>query len=121
MVTVFVDRKIAGTRHVLAWLKTNNIEHQIRQIKTNPPTWNEFVFFLLYAESLWDVISPKSNATKKFGKDKIEELTLKEVFALASKNPGMYRQPITIDKQRNRMLIGWNTEDIGMFAPRIRL
>ena len=62
-----------------------------------------------------EIISKRSKAYKKLNLD-LNELPMKRLFALISKNPGLLRRPIIMDDKR--LQVGYNEDEIRRFLPR---
>ena len=62
-----------------------------------------------------EIISKRSKAYKKLNVD-LNELPLKQLFALIEKNPGILRRPIILDEKR--LQVGYNEDEIRRFLPR---
>ena len=62
-----------------------------------------------------DIISKRSKAYQKLSID-LNDLSMKDLFKLISKNPGLLRRPIIIDDKR--LQVGYNEDEIRRFLPR---
>ena len=62
-----------------------------------------------------DIISKRSKAYSKLNVD-LNELPMKQLYKMISKNPGLLRRPIIVDEKR--LQVGYNEDEIRRFLPR---
>ncbi|KRM12581.1 arsenate reductase-like protein [Paucilactobacillus suebicus DSM 5007 = KCTC 3549] len=62
-----------------------------------------------------EIISKRSKAFQKLHVD-LDEISMKSLYNLIQKNPGLLRRPIIIDDKR--IQVGYNEDEIRRFLPR---
>ena len=116
MVTLFTSPSCTSCRKARAWLQEHDIPYQERNILSKPLTEDEIKEILQMTENgTEEIISKRSKAYKKLNVD-LNELPLKQLFALIEKNPGILRRPIILDEKR--LQVGYNEDEIRRFLPR---
>lgn len=116
MVTIYIAHSCSSCRKAIAWLEENNIPYKARNIFSEPLDISEIKSILRMTEDGTDqIISTRSKAFKELNVD-LEELPLKDLFALIQENPGLLRRPIMIDEKR--LQVGYNEDEIRCFLPR---
>ena len=116
MVTLFTSPSCTSCRKARAWLQEHDIPYQERNIFSKPLTDDEIKEILQMTENgTEEIISKRSKAYKKLNVD-LNELPLKQLFALIEKNPGILRRPIILDEKR--LQVGYNEDEIRRFLPR---
>lgn len=116
MVTLFTSPSCTSCRKARAWLQEHDIPYQERNIFSKPLTEDEIKEILQMTENgTEEIISKRSKAYKKLNVD-LNELPLKQLFALIEKNPGILRRPIILDEKR--LQVGYNEDEIRRFLPR---
>lgn len=112
MVTLYTSPSCTSCRKARAWLKEHDIAFKERNIFSEPLSLNEIKNILRMTE---DIISKRSKAYQKLSVD-LNDLSMKDLFKLISKNPGLLRRPIVIDDKR--LQVGYNEDEIRRFLPR---
>lgn len=112
MVTLYTSPSCTSCRKARAWLKEHDIAFKERNIFSEPLSLNEIKNILRMTE---DIISKRSKAYQKLSVD-LNDLSMKALFKLISKNPGLLRRPIIIDDKR--LQVGYNEDEIRRFLPR---
>ena len=116
MVTLFTSPSCTSCRKARAWLQEHDIPYQERNIFSKPLTEDEIKEILQMTENgTEEIISKRSKAYKKLNVD-LNELPLKQLFALIEKNPGILRRPIILDEKR--LQVGYNEDEIRRFLLR---
>ncbi|ETA74111.1 transcriptional regulator SpxA [Ligilactobacillus equi] len=116
MVTLFTSPSCTSCRKARAWLEENNIEYKERNIFSEPLSINEIKQILQMTEDgTEEIISKRSKAYQKLNVD-IDEMPMKELFAVIQANPGILRRPIIMDEKR--LQVGYNEDEIRRFLPR---
>jgi regulatory protein spx len=116
MVTIFTSPSCTSCRKAKAWLEEYQIPYEERNISSNPITVDEIKTIMrLTEEGTEEIISTRSKAFKQLDVA-VEDLSLKELYALIQKTPGLLRRPIVIDDKR--MQVGYNEDEIRQFVPR---
>ena len=64
-----------------------------------------------------DIIAKRSKIVQESGVD-IDSLTIKQLVDFILKNPSVMKRPIIIDD--NKMVVGYNPDDIAVFIPKAR-
>lgn len=116
MITLYTSPSCASCRKARTWLEENNIQYLEKNIFKESLTEYELKAILSLTENgTEEIISFRSQIFHDINID-MDNLTLKELFRLILKNPGLIRRPILIDEKR--LQIGFNEEDIRRFLPR---
>lgn len=116
MVTVFTSPSCTSCRKAKAWLEEYDIPYEERNIASNPITVDEIKTIMrLTEEGTEEIISTRSKVFKQLDVA-VEDLSLKELYALIQETPGLLRRPIVIDDKR--MQVGYNEDEIRQFVPR---
>ncbi|UXE89906.1 transcriptional regulator SpxA [Limosilactobacillus reuteri] len=116
MVTLYTSPSCTSCRKARAWLKEHDITFKERNIFSEPLSLNEIKNILRMTEDgTEDIISKRSKAYQKLSVD-LNDLSMKALFKLISKNPGLLRRPIIIDDKR--LQVGYNEDEIRCFLPR---
>lgn len=116
MVTVFTSPSCTSCRKAKAWLEEYDIPYEERNISSKPITVEEIKTIMRLTEAgTEEIISTRSKAFKQL-EIEVEDLSLKELYTLIQKSPGLLRRPIVIDDKR--MQVGYNEDEIRQFVPR---
>ena len=116
MVTLYTSPSCTSCRKAKAWLQENGIPFKERNIFSEPLNIDEIKNILRMTEDgTEDIISKRSKAYSKLNVD-LDELPMKQLYKLISKNPGLLRRPIIVDEKR--LQIGYNEDEIRRFLPR---
>ena len=116
MVTLYTSPSCTSCRKAKAWLQENGIPFKERNIFSEPLNIDEIKNILRMTEDgTEDIISKRSKAYSKLNVD-LDELPMKQLYKLISKNPGLLRRPIIVDEKR--VQVGYNEDEIRRFLPR---
>lgn len=116
MVTLYTSPSCTSCRKAKAWLQENGIPFKERNIFSEPLNIDEIKNILRMTEDgTEDIISKRSKAYSKLNVD-LDELPMKQLYKLISKNPGLLRRPIIVDEKR--LQAGYNEDEIRRFLPR---
>ena len=116
MVTLYTSPSCTSCRKAKAWLQENGIPFKERNIFSEPLNIDEIKNILRMTEDgTEDIISKRSKAYSKLNVD-LDELPMKQLYKLISKNPGLLRRPIIVDEKR--LQVGYNEDEISRFLPR---
>ena len=116
MVTLYTSPSCTSCRKANAWLQENGIPFKERNIFSEPLNIDEIKNILRMTEDgTEDIISKRSKAYSKLNVD-LDELPMKQLYKLISKNPGLLRRPIIVDEKR--LQVGYNEDEIRRFLPR---
>lgn len=116
MVTLYTSPSCTSCRKARAWLQEHNIPFKERNIFSEPLTVPEIKNILRMTENgTEDIISKRSKAYAEL-KINLNEVPMKALYELISKNPGLLRRPIILDNKR--LQVGYNEDEIRRFLPR---
>ena len=116
MVTLYTSPSCTSCPKAKAWLQENGIPFKERNIFSEPLNIDEIKNILRMTEDgTEDIISKRSKAYSKLNVD-LDELPMKQLYKLISKNPGLLRRPIIVDEKR--LQVGYNEDEIRRFLPR---
>ncbi|WP_302151090.1 transcriptional regulator SpxA, partial [Limosilactobacillus vaginalis] len=113
---LYTSPSCTSCRKAKAWLQENGIPFKERNIFSEPLNIDEIKNILRMTEDgTEDIISKRSKAYSKLNVD-LDELPMKQLYKLISKNPGLLRRPIIVDEKR--LQVGYNEDEIRRFLPR---
>ncbi|MDF2787174.1 MAG: ArsR family transcriptional regulator [Neobacillus sp.] len=116
MVTLYLSPSCTSCRRAKAWFDEHQIPYKERNILSEKLSVDEIKDILRYTEDGTDeIISTKSKAFQKLNIN-IDSLSLRELYKLINKNPGLLRKPLIMDEKR--LQVGFNEEEIRSFLPR---
>jgi len=116
MVTLFVSPSCTSCRKAKAWFEENDIPFVERNIFSESLSVDEIKQILRLTENgTEEIISKRSKAYQELNVD-MSQLSMKEMYSLIQRNPGMLKRPIMMDEKR--LLVGFNEEEIRSFLPR---
>jgi len=116
MVTLYTSPSCTSCRKAKAWLEEHDISFKERNIFSKPLSLEEIKEILRMTEDGTDeIISTRSKVYQNLDVD-IEQLPLKDLFALIQEKPGLLRRPIILDEKR--LQVGYNEDEIRRFLPR---
>ncbi|MBO0482604.1 transcriptional regulator Spx [Candidatus Enterococcus courvalinii] len=116
MIKVYTSPSCTSCRKARAWLQTNQLDFEEKNIFVDPLLEEEIKEILAATEGgVEDIISTRSKIYEKLCLD-FNELTLKQMIVLFKEYPSLIRRPILIDEKR--ILIGFNEDEIRSFVPR---
>ena len=116
MVTLYTSPSCTSCRKAKAWLQENGIPFKERNIFSEPLNIGEIKNILRMTEDgTEDIISKRSKAYSKLNVD-LNELPMKQLYKMISKNPGLLRRPIIVDEKR--LQVGYTEDEIRRFLPR---
>lgn len=116
MVTLYTSPSCTSCRKARAWLQEHNIPFEERNIFSEPLSLDEIKNILRMTEDgTEDIVSKRSKAYKKLNVD-LNDLPMKKLYELISRNPSLLRRPIIMDDKR--LQVGYNEDEIRRFLPR---
>ncbi|MBA2914032.1 transcriptional regulator SpxA [Limosilactobacillus frumenti] len=116
MVTLYTSPSCTSCRKAKAWLQEHDIPFKERNIFSEPLSVPEIKNILRMTENgTEDIISKRSKAYAQL-KVNLNELPMKNLYEMISKNPGLLRRPIILDDKR--LQVGYNEDEIRRFLPR---
>ncbi len=116
MVTLYLTPSCTSCRKARKWLEENHIPYRERNLFKEPISLEEFKHILqLTEEGTEEIISTRSKIFQELNID-LEELSLKQLYAIVEAHPGILHRPIVVDEKR--LQIGYNEEEIRRFLPR---
>ncbi|MGG5357776.1 MULTISPECIES: transcriptional regulator Spx [unclassified Enterococcus] len=116
MIKLYTSPSCTSCRKARAWLQTNQLDFEEKNIFAEPLNENEIRAILAATEGgVEDIISTRSKIYEKLDLD-FNELSLTQMIVLFTEYPSLLRRPILIDDRR--VLIGFNEDEIRSFVPR---
>jgi regulatory protein spx len=119
MIRVFILSSNPSSRKAVAHLQAVGQEFEVRNMGTEPLTFEELKDILSYTENGTDDIIAKNGKVYKEllarGID-VESLPLSKLYLYVKCNPRLIKAPLIIGK--GIMQIGYNVEDFSEFYPR---
>lgn len=117
MITVYMTVHSSSSRKAKTWLKDHQIAFTPRDLILEPITYPEFKQILRLTENgTADLIATRSHAFQQYKGVLQQDLSIRQLFDLVSKEPSLLRQPLIMDERR--LQIGYNDVDIRQFIPR---
>ncbi|WP_088105434.1 transcriptional regulator SpxA [Halalkalibacter urbisdiaboli] len=116
MIKLYTTPSCTSCRKAKKWLEENHIDFIEKNILSDPLTESEIQSILLLTEEGTDeIISTKSKTFQELG-EKIDSLSLHELYKLILENPKILRRPIIHNEKK--LLVGYHEEEIRRFLPR---
>ncbi|SJZ58731.1 regulatory protein spx [Pilibacter termitis] len=116
MLTLYFSPSCTSCRKEKAWLNEHKLPYKERNIFQDPLQADELKELLMLTENgTEDLISERSKVFQKLDMD-FDDLSMSELLNLVQEHPSLLRRPMLTDGQR--LLIGFNDEEIRMFLPR---
>ena len=115
MITLYMSTSSASSRKARAWLNKYHLSFKEKNVFKELSKEDVLHLLSLTENGTEDIISKRSKAYKKLNLD-LNELPMKQLFALISENPGLLRRPIIMDDKR--LQVGYNEDEIRRFLPR---
>lgn len=104
-------------RFARKWFYEHQIDYKERSLKAQPLTKKEFFMMLhLTKNGLNEILSTHSFSYKKI-KDRLDSLTLEELYQEIQKDPSLLKRPIITDHHK-KFLTGFSEDKIRLFLPR---
>ncbi|WP_077324855.1 transcriptional regulator SpxA [Virgibacillus siamensis] len=116
MVTLYTTPSCTSCRKAKAWLQEQEVSFTERNLFHEPLTEDEIKSILRLTEDGTDEIISKRSKVFQNMDVNLEQLPIKSLYNLIEKNPGILKRPIIKDKKR--MQVGFNEDEIRMFLPR---
>ncbi|EMF0203482.1 Spx/MgsR family RNA polymerase-binding regulatory protein [Enterococcus hirae] len=119
MIDIYTKSGNLSCRSAICWLQKNKISYKERRIHTNCPL-NKIELeeiLLLTSNGFDDILSFRSKIYKQI-KGNFDNFSYEEAMELIIKNPNILRLPIIIDRERNKVGVGFHEDDIRCFLPR---
>ena len=118
MIKVYTSPSCSSCRKVKKWFMDNDIPFIEKNIFG--PTFKEKDIYDILSKTdngVDDIIAKRSKIVQESGVD-IDSLTIKQLVDFILKNPSVMKRPIIIDD--NKMVVGYNPDDIAVFIPKAR-
>lgn len=116
MIEFYFTTSSGSCRKTKAWLLKNNLPFEEINLKTTRLTKEELLHILsLTQNGTHEIISKGGKAYKSLSVD-LEQMTLNELFDVLNQNRLLLKRPLLVDE--DRLLIGYNEDDIRKFIPR---
>ncbi len=116
MVIIYTTPSCSSCRKAKKWLLDHEIEFEEINLFNHTFTSNDIIDILEKTDFGFDEIISNRSKIIKEGNINVDELTINELLEFIQENPSILRRPIIVDK--NRLLIGYNDEEIETFLPR---
>lgn len=115
MLVVYTSPGCASCRKAKQWLKDHEMPFVEKNIFSTILNEKEIRFLLERSENgTDDIISKRSKIIREQNMD-IDSMSVSELVYFIQNNPSVLRRPIILDERR--LLIGYDDEEIGVFAP----
>lgn len=110
-ITIYTYKNCGTCRKATKWLDANNIQYTEKPIRETPPSKPELEqMFEAYEGEIKKLFNTSGQDYRAQGiKDKLPNLTQKEVFDLLTQNGNLVKRPFLISKQAS--LIGFKEEE----------
>ena len=117
MIRIYTAPSCASYRKVKAWLKENDLPFVEKNIFSTSLHKEELQELLARSENgTDDIISKRSKVIKEQNID-VEDMSVNELISFIQDNPSILKRPIMLDDRRFQ--VGYNSEEIRAFIPRI--
>ncbi|RDF14269.1 transcriptional regulator Spx [Levilactobacillus brevis] len=115
-VTLYTSPSCTSCRKARLWFEEHGIAYREQNIFSEPLTVNDIKSILrLTEDGTEEIVSKRSRAYQELTVD-LDDLPLRDLYALIQEHPGILRQPIMVDEKR--LQVGFNEEEIRRFLPR---
>ncbi|GEA97930.1 regulatory protein Spx [Levilactobacillus brevis] len=115
-VTLYTSPSCTSCRKVRLWFEEHGIAYREQNIFSEPLTVNDIKSILrLTEDGTEEIVSKRSRAYQELTVD-LDDLPLRDLYALIQEHPGILRRPIMVDEKR--LQVGFNEEEIRRFLPR---
>ena len=115
-VTLYTSPSCTSCRKARLWFEEHGIAYREQNIFSEPLTVNDIKSILrLTEDGTEEIVSKRSRAYQEFTVD-LDDLPLRDLYALIQEHPGILRRPIMVDEKR--LQVGFNEEEIRRFLPR---
>ncbi|MHA6972175.1 transcriptional regulator SpxA [Levilactobacillus brevis] len=115
-VTLYTSPSCTSCRKARLWFEEHGIAYREQNIFSEPLTVNDIKSILrLTEDGTEEIVSKRSRAYQELTVD-LDDLPLRDLYALIQEHPGILRRPIMVDEKR--LQVGFNEEEIRRFLPR---
>ncbi|RWZ41210.1 transcriptional regulator Spx [Levilactobacillus brevis] len=115
-VTLYTSPSCTSCRKARLWFEEHGIAYREQNIFSEPLTVNDIKSILrLTEDGTEEIVSKRSHAYQELTVD-LDDLPLRDLYALIQEHPGILRRPIMVDEKR--LQVGFNEEEIRRFLPR---
>lgn len=115
-VTLYTSPSCTSCRKARLWFEEHGIAYREQNIFSEPLTVNDIKSILrLTEDGTEEIVSKRSRAYQELTVD-LDDLPLRDLYALIQEYPGILRRPIMVDEKR--LQVGFNEEEIRRFLPR---
>ncbi|WP_354632573.1 transcriptional regulator SpxA [Levilactobacillus brevis] len=115
-VTLYTSPSCTSCRKARLWFEEHGIAYREQNIFSEPLTVNDIKSILrLTEDGTEEIVSKRSRAYQELTVD-LDDLPLRDLYALIQEHPGILRRPIMVDEKR--LQVGFNEEEIRHFLPR---
>lgn len=115
-VTLYTSPSCTSCRKARLWFEEHGIAYREQNIFSEPLTVNYIKSILrLTEDGTEEIVSKRSRAYQELTVD-LDDLPLRDLYALIQEHPGILRRPIMVDEKR--LQVGFNEEEIRRFLPR---
>lgn len=115
-VTLYTSPSCTSCRKARLWFEEHGIAYREQNIFSDPLTVNDIKSILrLTEDGTEEIVSKRSRAYQELTVD-LDDLPLRDLYALIQEHPGILRRPIMVDEKR--LQVGFNEEEIRRFLPR---
>ncbi|MFD1126034.1 Spx/MgsR family RNA polymerase-binding regulatory protein [Lentilactobacillus raoultii] len=116
MLNLLVAPSSTSSRKARQWLSEHDLAFNERDIFRHPLHANEIKQLLCLSENgCEDIVATRSKAYKKM-KAELSEMPLSKFIQVLAEHPEMLKRPIIFNEEK--MLVGFNDEEIRNFLPR---
>lgn len=115
-VTLYTSPSCTSCRKARLWFEEHGIAYREQNIFSEPLTVNDIKSILrLTEDGTEEIVSKRSRAYQELTVD-LDDLPLRDLYALIQEHPGILCRPIMVDEKR--LQVGFNEEEIRRFLPR---
>lgn len=115
-VTLYTSPSCTSCRKARLWFEEHGIAYREQNIFSEPLTVNDIKSILrLTEDGTEEIVSKRSRAYQELTVD-LDDLPLRDLYALIQEHSGILRRPIMVDEKR--LQVGFNEEEIRRFLPR---
>lgn len=118
MIKIYYSPSCTSCRKVKQWFDEQHIPYEAIDIFSSSLKESDIKEMIVKSiDGTDEIISPRSKIVIENNID-FDSMTISELISFIKKNPSVLRRPIIVDDRR--IQVGYNSEEIRTFIPRIR-
>lgn len=108
----YAYRKCSTCRDAAKWLASRSVKVEALEIRETPPTLEELGFALKQLGDIRKLLNTSGAEYRAMGlKERLEQLSSKDVFRLIQENGNLCKRPFLIDAEKGLVLTGFKADE----------